>query len=173
MPRFAQRVRSQIFRWAAAALLAAVCFSSSAFAQGFGSSKKKITLLRKMPPTAHLHGTIIDVQVTAHNIQGDVATDLRNMLETDLLKDDRRLRSEDKHPDSLVICTITEYAPPQAKTSSRSTYVPGSKKSQQETVTRYSGILKVAYQACISKPTTSRAFSTTASNPRFRSGSPR
>jgi hypothetical protein len=111
--------------------------------------------------------------VTAHNIQGDVATDLRNMLETDLLKDDRRLRSEDKHPDSLAICTITEYAPPKAKASSRSTYVPGSKKSQQETVTRYSGILKVAYQACISKPTTSRAFSTTASNPRFRSGSPR
>jgi hypothetical protein len=147
MLRFPQVMRSLPVRLPAAALLLVTYGSGLAFAQGFGSSKKKITLLRKLPPTAHLNGTAIDVQVTAHNIQGDVATDLRNMLETELLKDDRRLRSEDKHPDSLVICTITEYAPPQAQTSSHSTYVPGSKKPQQETVTRYSGILKVAYQA--------------------------
>src|ERR1035441_5361508 len=109
--------------------------------------RMKITLHRKLPPTAHLNGTGIEVQVISHNIQGDVASDLKSMLETELIKDDRRLRSEDKHPDSIVVCTITEYAQPMAQSSTRSTYVPGSKKPQSETVTRYTGILKVAYQA--------------------------
>ena len=139
---------SQIARWLAAiSLLLAACLTSPAFAQGFGSAKKKITLHRKLPPTAHLNGTGIEVQVISHNIQGDVAGDLKNMLETELIKGDRRLRAEDKHPDSIVVCTITEYAQPMAQSSTRSTYVPGSKKPQSETVTRYTGILKVAYQA--------------------------
>ena len=139
---------SQIARWLAAiSLLLAACLTSPAFAQGFGSAKKKITLHRKLPPTAHLNGTGIEVQVISHNIQGDVASDLKSMLETELIKGDRRLRSEDKHPDSIVVCTITEYAQPMAQSSTRSTYVPGSKKPQSETVTRYTGILKVAYQA--------------------------
>jgi hypothetical protein len=125
----------------------AVLVSSSALGQGFGTTKKKITLHRKLPPTAHLNGSAINVQVVAHNIQGDVATDLGNMLETELLKDDQRLRSEDKHPDSIITCTITEYSQPQAQTSTQTTYVPGSKKPQQQAVTRYTGILKVAYQA--------------------------
>jgi hypothetical protein len=115
--------------------------------EGFGSSKRKVTLHRKLPPTAHLNGSAINVQVTGHNIQTDVAADLRNMLETELLKDDHRLRSEDKHPDSIIVCNITEYVPPTAQTSTHTTSLPGSKKQNQETVTRYSGILKLAYTA--------------------------
>jgi hypothetical protein len=147
MPRFPQFVRSLPVRLAAVALFVTSCAALPAFAQGFGSSKKKITLHRKLPPTAHLNGSAISVEVTGHNIQADVAPALRDMLEAELLKDDHRLRAEDKHPDSLIVCTITEYAPPQAQTSTHSTYAPGSKKPQQETVTRYSGILKVAYTA--------------------------
>jgi Plant specific mitochondrial import receptor subunit TOM20 len=147
MPRFLHFVRRLPVRLATSCLLLAISLSSTALAQGFGSSKKKITLHRKLPPIAHLDGTAINVQVTGHNVQPDVATALRDMLEAELLKDDHRLRSDDKHPDSVVSCTITEYAPPQAQTSTQSTYVPGSKKPQQQSVTRYSGILKVAYQA--------------------------
>src|SRR5260370_529533 len=107
MPRFPQFVRSLPVRLAAVALFVTSCAAFPAFAQGFGSSKKKITLHRKLPPTAHLNGSAISVEVTGHNIQADVAPALRDMLEAELLKDDHRLRAEDKHPDSLVVCTIT------------------------------------------------------------------
>ncbi|MGA9567608.1 MAG: hypothetical protein WBS19_18925 [Candidatus Korobacteraceae bacterium] len=147
MPRFLHFVRWLPVRPAAFCLLLAIGLSSTTLAQGFGSSKKKITLHRKLPPIAHLDGTAIDVQVSGHSVQPDVVSALRDMLEAELLKDDHRLRSDDKHPDSVIVCTITEYSPPQAQTSTHSTYVPGSKKPQQESVTRYSGILKVAYQA--------------------------
>lgn len=122
------------------------CLTSPAFAQGFGSSKKKVTLHRKLPPTAHLNGSTINVEVTGH-VPADVSSDLRNALEAELLKNDHRLRTEDKHPDSVIICNITDYVPPTAQTSTHATYVPGSKKQNQETVTRYSGILKIAYTA--------------------------
>jgi len=140
-------IRGQWLRFAAALLLVAVFLGTTASAQGFGTSKKKITLHRKLPPIAHLDGSAISVQVSGHDVQQDVANDLRSMLETELLKDDHRLRSDDKRPDSIIVCTITEYSPPQAQTSTHSTYVPGSKKQQQETDTRYSGILKVSYLA--------------------------
>lgn len=147
MRRPLQLLQPLPLRLAAATLLVAACLSSAASAQGFGSSKKKITLHRKLPPQAHLNGSAINVQVTGHNIQTDVSADLRNMLEAELLKDDHRLRADDKHPDSIIACNITEYVPPTAQTSTHSTYVPGSKKPGQETVTRYSGILKLAYTA--------------------------
>jgi hypothetical protein len=147
MPRFLHFVRWLPVRLAITSLLLGPVLSSTALAQGFGSTKKKITLHRKLPPIAHLNGSAINVQVTGHSVQPDVVSALRDMLEAELLKDDHRLRSDDKHPDSIVSCTITEYAPPQAQTSTQSTYVPGSKKPQQQSVTRYSGILKVAYQA--------------------------
>ena len=147
MPRSLHRAHSLPVRMAATVLFLAACLPHSVFAQGFGSSKKKITLHRKLPPTAHLNGSTINVQVTGNNVQTDTATDLRNMLEAELLKNDHRLRSEDKHPDSVIVCNITEYVPPTAQTSTQTTYVPGSKKPGQETVTRYSGILKIAYTA--------------------------
>jgi len=147
MPRSLLRAPSLPVRMATTVVLVAACLTQVAVAQGFGSSKKKVTLRRKLPPTAHVSGSAINVQVTANNIQTDTASDLRNMLEAELLKNDRRLRSEDKHPDSVIVCNITEYVPPTAQTSTQTTYVPGSKKQGQETVTRYSGILKIAYTA--------------------------
>ena len=69
------------------------------------------------------------------------------MLEIELMKDDVRLRSDDKNPDTLILCTITQYAQPKPTTSTQQTYGMGSKKPQNETVTRYTGLLTVAYQA--------------------------
>jgi hypothetical protein len=147
MFRFLRCFRSPSVRLAACFVVLVVSFTSIANAQGFGSSKKKVALHRKLPPTAHLNGSGVEVLVTGHNVQSDVVSSLRDMLEAELLKDDHRLRAEDKHPDSIITATIAEYVPPQAQTSTQSTYVPGSKKPQQQTVTRYSGILKVAYTA--------------------------
>ena len=121
--------------------------STPAQAQGFGSTKKRIVLHRKLPPTAHLSGDSFAVQVNSHGIQEDVGIDLKSMLETELMKDDVRLRNEDKNPDTLIVCTITQYAQPKPTTSTQQTYEMGSKKPQNETVTRYTGLLTVAYQA--------------------------
>jgi hypothetical protein len=147
MPRPSTVFRSLPAHLAVIVLMLVASFTPAASAQGFGTSKKKITLHRKLPPTAHLDGSTISVQVTGHNLQTDVATDLRNMIEAELLKNDHRLRAEDKHPDSIIVASITEYGPPTAQTSTHTTYVPGSKKQGQEVDTRYSGILKLAYTA--------------------------
>jgi hypothetical protein len=71
-------------RLAACFLVLAVSLTSAAHAQGFGSSKEKVTLHRKLPPTAHLNGSAIEVQVTGHNVQSDVVNSLRDMLEAEL-----------------------------------------------------------------------------------------
>lgn len=86
--------------------------TSAAHAQGFGSSKKKVTLHRKPPPTAHLDGSAFEVPITEHNFQSDAVNSLRDMLEAGLLKDDHRLCADDKHPDSSISCNITKYVPP-------------------------------------------------------------
>ena len=127
--------------------LAGTLVSLPAQAQGFGTPKKKIVLHRKLPPTAHLSGNSFAVQVNSHGIQEDIGVDLKSMLETELMKDDVRLRVEDKSPDTLIVCTVTQYAQPKPTTSTQQTYALGSKKPQNETVTRYTGLLTVAYQA--------------------------
>ncbi len=122
-------------------------FCAAAQAQGFGTSKQKIVLHRALPPIAHISGTTFKVEVVSHGIQEDVGQDLKSMLETELMKDDARLRTEDKNPDTTILCTITQYAQPKPTTSTESTYELGSKKPVNETVTRYTGLLTVAYQA--------------------------
>ena len=129
------------------AALAGLLISVPANAQGFGTTKKKIVLHRKLPPTAHITGNSFEVQVSSHGIQEDIGVDLKSMLETELMKDDVRLRVEDKNPDTLITCTVTEYAQPKPTTSTQQTYALGSKKPQNETVTRYTGLLTVAYSA--------------------------
>ena len=61
-----QRVpqRALPVRIASIIVLLVACLTLPSFAQGFGSSKKKVTLHRKLPPTAHLNGNTIDIQVT-------------------------------------------------------------------------------------------------------------
>ncbi len=129
------------------AALAGALISVPAQAQGFGTTKKKIVLHRKLPPTAHISGSSFEVQVNSHGIQEDIGVDLKSMLETELMKDDVRLRAEDKNADTLISCTVTQYAQPKPTTSTQQTYALGSTKPQNETVTRYTGLLTVAYSA--------------------------
>jgi Plant specific mitochondrial import receptor subunit TOM20 len=133
------------------ACLSAACFTlfcPSTQAQGFGTPKKKITLNRKLPPTAHLSGNNFRVEASANgNIQKDVPDDLKTMLEVELQKDDARLSANDRSPDTVITCTVTQYAQPTPTTSTSQQYQLGSKKPQNVTATRYTGLLTVAYQA--------------------------
>src|SRR5450755_3724777 len=84
-------------------------------AQSFGSlivNRKKIVLQRKLPPTVHIEGASFNVVVTATGFQPDLPTDVKSTLESLLIRDDSRLRSEEGHPDTVITCRITSYAQP-------------------------------------------------------------
>lgn len=134
--------------WIAALFLGlAPVLAAPASAQSFGVSKVKITLVRKLPAMVHLAGTTIKVKVTAHADQSDLATDLQSLLETELLKDDPRLRLEEQSPSTLIYCQITAYSHPQPTTTTRSTLALGKTITKQSTFTRITGSLSVSFQA--------------------------
>jgi hypothetical protein len=121
-------------------------------AQNFGSlivNRKKIVLQRKLPPTGHIEGTTFNVVVTASGLQQDLPTDLKSTLESLLIRDDARLRSDDTHPDTIISCRITSYAQPQPQSTSQAVFTPGAKGGnvQSQAMLRYSGVLAVSFQA--------------------------
>ena len=100
------------------------------YAQNFGSlivNRKKIVLQRKLPPTGHIEGTSFDVVVTATGFQPDLPTDMKSTLESLLIRDDSRLRSEDARPDTVITCRITSYAQPAPQPTVQPTLTPGAK----------------------------------------------
>jgi hypothetical protein len=122
-----------------------------AHAQNFGSlivNRKKIVLLRKLPPTGHIEGTTFKVTVDAKGMQSDLATDLKSTLESLLIRDDSRLRSEEEHPETVIACRITSYATPQPQMTQQATFAPGVKGGlQNQTMERVTGVLTVSFQA--------------------------
>lgn len=140
--------KSFVFWLACMSVAHVTWFCANAHAQGFGTTKKKITLHRKLPPNAHLTGKTFKVEASSHgSIQQDVPQDLKTMLEVEIMKDDSRLSQDDKSPDNLIICTVTQYAQPTPQTSTSQQYELGSKKPQNVTATRYTGLLTVSYVA--------------------------
>jgi hypothetical protein len=123
----------------------------SIHAQNFGNlivNRKKIVLQRKLPPTGHIEGTTFNVVVTAAGLQQDLPTDLKSTLESLLIRDDARLRSDDAHPDTVISCRITSYAQPAPQPTVQPTLAPGAKGGvQNQTMYRYTGVLTVAFQA--------------------------
>ena len=120
-------------------------------AQNFGSliiNRKKIALQRKLPPTGHVEGTTFKVNVDATGLQADLATDLKSTLESMLIHNDSRLRSEDGSPDTVISCRITTYATPQPQMTSQAVLTPGQKnKVQSQPMERITGVLTVSFQA--------------------------
>ena len=82
-------------------------------AQGFGASKEKVTLHRKLPAVVQLPGNTIKVVINSSDAEEDGALpyDFQALLETELLKDDPNLR-EDDNPAVQITCEITEYSHP-------------------------------------------------------------
>jgi hypothetical protein len=87
--------------------------AAPAGAQGFGASKEKVTLHRKLPAVVHMPGDTIKVIVNSADTEedGSLPYDFQALLETELLKDDPNLR-EDDNPSTVIICQITEYSHP-------------------------------------------------------------
>jgi hypothetical protein len=129
-----------------------VAVAGTAFAQNFGSlivNRKKIVLQRKLPPTGRIEGTTFNVVVEAKGLQADLATDLKSTLESLLIRDDPRLRSEDVHPETVIGCRITSYAQPAPQSTRQAVLTPGAKGGslQNQPMVRVTGVLTVSFQA--------------------------
>jgi hypothetical protein len=122
-------------------------------AQNFGSliiNRKKIVVARKLPPTGRIEGTTFKVVATApSNVSTDLATDLKSTLESIIVRNDARLRSEDGHADTVISCRITSYSGPQKQSTSQAVLTPGAKNGpvQNQAMVRVSGVLTVSFQA--------------------------
>jgi hypothetical protein len=131
--------------------LTAMGAARTVHAQNFGSlivNRKKIALQRKLPPTGRIEGTTFNVVVTASGFQPDLPTDLKSTLESLLIHDDSRLRSEEAHPETVITCRITSYAQPAPQPTVQPTLAPGAKGGvQNQTMWRHTGVLTVSFQA--------------------------
>ena len=105
------------FRWGprVVALVAALlsCSGLQTAAQGFGASKKTITLERKLPAVVHLPGTAIDIRPAASDhAKADVAQALADVLLVTLQKNDPRLHVDKNSPDVVIGYSITTFQTP-------------------------------------------------------------
>jgi hypothetical protein len=105
------------FRWGLriAAIVAAVlsCSGLQTAAQGFGASKKTITLERKLPAVVHLPGTAIDIRpAPSDQAKADVAQALSDVLLVTLQKCDARLHVDKNSPDVVIGYSITTFQTP-------------------------------------------------------------
>jgi hypothetical protein len=110
-------------------------------AQNFGMAKTKVTLKRKLPALVHLPGDTIRVKVTGHQDQADLAHDLEALLETELLKDDPRLRVDENNPATTISCQIISFDHPRP-TETRQQFG-----NSVTVIVRVTGSLDVSFQA--------------------------
>ncbi len=136
----------------ASRLLAIACLSAAALAaipsqaQGFGTSKLRVTLQRKLPALVHLPSDTIKLTVTTADEDSTLPFDFQALLETELLKDAPDLREVDNAP-VQIMCQITEYSHPDPVVTSR--VGPGvslSGVSATSDYTRITGQLNVSLQ---------------------------
>ena len=121
-------------------------------AQGFGTIKKKITLHRTLPATAHLTATSFAVKVIPRDAKyKDLAQKFTDMLETELLKNDKRLTVDPAHPGTLVACAIESISiPPRQVVTNPNIDIPLKKNRQQQPqqqTYRITGSMTVSFQA--------------------------
>ncbi|MGA2871703.1 MAG: pyridoxal-phosphate dependent enzyme, partial [Verrucomicrobiota bacterium] len=60
-------------------------------------------------------------------MQQDLPTDLKSTLESLLIRDDSRLRTEDVHPETVITCRVTSFAMPQPQMTQQAVLTPGAK----------------------------------------------
>jgi hypothetical protein len=131
----------------AAVAVAAALLVPPLHGQGFGASKTKVTLQRKLPALMRLPGNTISVRATGHANEADLAQDLQAQLETELLKDDPKLQADEEHPATTVTCQITNYAHPQPILEQKPNAFAGKNGPKTLNYIRVTGSLSVAFQA--------------------------
>jgi tetratricopeptide (TPR) repeat protein len=115
-------------------------------AQGFGASKLRVTLQRKLPALVHLPSNTIKLTVSTADEDSTLPYDFQALLETELLKDAPDLHEEDNAPVQIV-CQITEYSHPDPVITRR--VVPGvslNGVSATSDISRITGQLNVSLQ---------------------------
>ena len=122
-----------------------------AWPQGFGNlSKKKIVLHRKLPPVIQFTGTTFTVKVTARDPKdGDLAGKMKDLLETELLKNDNKLHAGPSSQELQINCTVTNFSvpPPQPFTRNEVIMQKGKQLEQPVQYNKITGSLEVSYQA--------------------------
>ena len=97
-------------------LLAVAIPGATVRAQSFGGAfqRKKIVLVRKLPPAGHIDGSSFTVNVTGVNAPGDVTAVLKSTIESIIVANDPRLRSvtPQERPDAVVNVQVISFAQP-------------------------------------------------------------
>jgi hypothetical protein len=120
-------------------------------AQNFGGAfqRKKVVLVRKLPPTGHIDGTSIKVTVTGAG--QDVTSNLQTAIENLLINNDSRLHTvmDKENPDAVITCRITTYSqpPPARVTDANLTLGKKGGPLQNEAMNEVTGVLTATFQA--------------------------
>jgi hypothetical protein len=117
-------------------------------AQNFGGAfqRKKIVLVRKLPPTGHIDGSSFQVKVAGAGIQGDVVQGLQSTIESLIINNDSRLHSVPDKPDATIACQITTYAVSEATETQPGVSV-GNKTYPSQTSIHVKGLMTVSFNA--------------------------
>jgi hypothetical protein len=130
------------------------------YPQGFGNvGKKKIILHRKLPPVIQFTGTTFSVKVTSRDPKyADLTGKLKDLLETELLKDNDKLRADANSTELAIVCTVTNFSVPPATQFTRNEVVMEKGKQLEQPVqyNKITGTLEASYQA--KDPKTGRAL---------------
>ena len=121
--------------------------------------KKKIVLHRKLPPVIQFTGTTFSIKVTSRDPKyADLTGKLKDLLETELLKDNGKLRADANSTELAIYCTVTNFSVPPATQFTRNEVVMEKGKQLEQPVqyNKITGTLEVSYQA--KEPKTGRAL---------------
>ncbi len=132
--------------------LAVFCvIAPCARAQGFGNmGKKKIVLHRKLPPMMHFSSGTFTVKASARDPKNtDISGSLKDLLETELLKNNDRLKTDNSSPELVITCNVTTFEVPPLQPFTRTEVVleKGKQIEQPVKYNKITGTLEISYQA--------------------------
>jgi hypothetical protein len=134
-------------RIAGAAVVAVASMTLTVQAQNFGAAKTKVTLQRKLPALIHVPESSIRVKASMHGDTTNLAQDLQSQLETELLKDDAKLREDDTNPETTVTCEITNVGAPKRIVTQVPNMMAGKTGPKTVPNVRVTASLTVSFQA--------------------------
>jgi hypothetical protein len=132
-------------------LLVACAVCVQAVAQSFGGAfqRKKIVLVRKLPPTGHIDGSTFAVNVTGSGIPPDVLANLKSTVESLIVSNDSGLRTvgANEHPDAVINCQVTSFSEPPAQVISQPGFSFSKNPVPAQQMTHITGILTATFNA--------------------------
>lgn len=105
---------------------------------------------RKLPPVIQFTGTTFSISVTSHDPKyAELAGKLKDLLETELLKDNDKLRADANSTELAISCIVTNFSvpPPTQFTRNEVVMEKGKQLEQPVQYNKITGSLEVSYQA--------------------------